>query len=279
MDFKKYFSFIKIEHTIFSLPLIYAGVFLASQGFPSVRISILVLIAATFARVAAMTANRIIDAEIDKKNPRTSGREIPSGKISVRRAKGIFILALLGYFVTAYSISIFCLVLSPIPIVIFIIYPYVKRFSHFAHFGVGLGLACAPLGGWFAVTNSFENILPGALITLFTLFWGTGFDIIYSTLDEEFDRVNNLNSFPVRFGKKKALIYSMLLHLISFLFLVGLHFLSTYNAWTFIFLIAVAVLLFFEHKYAEENVELAFFKINSVVSFAVFFMIIFQGII
>lgn len=279
MDFKKYFSFIKIEHTIFSLPLIYAGVFLASQGFPSVRISILVLIAATFARVAAMTANRIIDAEIDKKNPRTSGREIPSGKISVRRAKGIFILALLGYFVTAYSISIFCLVLSPIPIVIFIIYPYVKRFSHFAHFGVGLGLACAPLGGWFAVTNSFENILPGALITLFTLFWGTGFDIIYSTLDEEFDRVNNLNSFPVRFGKKKALIYSMLLHFISFLFLVGLHFLSTYNAWTFIFLIAVAVLLFFEHKYAEENVELAFFKINSVVSFAVFFMIIFQGII
>lgn len=279
MDFKKYFSFIKIEHTIFSLPLIYAGVFLASQGFPSIKISILVLIAATFARVAAMTANRIIDAEIDKKNPRTAGREIPSGKISVPRAKGIFILALLGYFMTAYSISIFCLILSPIPIVIFIIYPYVKRFSHFAHFGVGLGLACAPLGGWFAVTNSFDGILPGALITLFTLFWGTGFDIIYSTLDEDFDRSHNLHSFPVRFGRKKALIYSMLLHFISFLFLVGLHFLSTYNTWTFIFLIAVAVLLFFEHKYADENVELAFFKINSVVSFAVFFMIIFQGII
>jgi 4-hydroxybenzoate polyprenyltransferase len=279
MNLKKYLNFIKVEHTIFSLPLIYAGVFLASDGMPSLRILILVLIAATFARITAMTSNRIIDAEIDKNNPRTAGREIPSGKISVRRAKGIFALALLGYFATAYSISIFCLVLSPIPIVIFIIYPYVKRFSHFAHFGVGLGLACAPLGGWFAVTNSFDGILPGALITLFTLFWGTGFDIIYSTLDEDFDRSHNLHSFPVRFGRKKALIYSMFLHLTSFLFLAGLHFYFSFNAFTFTFLVAIAILLFFEHKYADKNVELAFFKINSFVGFAVFFMIIFQGII
>ncbi len=279
MRLQKYLSFIKIEHTIFSLPLIYAGVFLASNGMPNWRILILVLIAATFARTAAMTANRIIDAEIDKKNPRTLNREIPSGKISKLKANIVFGLSLIGYFITAYLISIFCLILSPIPIIIFIVYPYLKRFTHFAHFGVGSGLACAPLGGWFAVTNSFEGIFPAALITLFTLFWGTGFDIIYSTLDEDFDRSHKLHSFPVKFGRKKALLYSMLLHFISFTFLAGLHFYSSFNAFTFIFLIAIAVLLFFEHKYAERNVELAFFKINSFVGFAVFFMIIFRGLI
>lgn len=279
MKIQKYLKFIKIEHTIFSLPLIYAGVVLASDGVPSLKILILVLIAATFARTAAMTSNRLIDAEIDKKNPRTLNREIPSGQISRLKAKIIFLLALVGYFATAYFISIFCFILSPIPIIIFIVYPYFKRFTHYAHFGVGFGLACAPLGGWFAVTNSFENILPGALITLFTFFWGTGFDIIYSTLDEEFDRSHNLHSFPVQFGRKKALISSMLMHFASFLFLAGLHFYSSYNIFTFMFLIAIAVLLFFEHKYAEKNVELAFFKINSFVGFAVFFMIIFQGFI
>lgn len=279
MKLQKYLKFIKIEHTIFSLPLIYAGVVLASDGVPSLIILILVLIAATFARTAAMTANRLIDAEIDKKNPRTLNREIPSGQISKLKAKIIFLLSLAGYFITAYFISIFCFILSPIPIIIFIVYPYLKRFTHYAHFGVGLGLACAPLGGWFAVTNSFNGILPGALITLFTFFWGTGFDIIYSTLDEEFDRSHNLHSFPVQFGRRKALISSMLMHFASFLFLAGLHFYSSYNVFTFVFLIAIAILLFFEHKYAEKNVELAFFKINSVVGLVVFFMIIFQDML
>lgn len=279
MKLQKYLKFIKIEHTIFSLPLIYAGVVLASDGVPSLIILILVLIAATFARTAAMTANRLIDAEIDKKNPRTLNREIPSGQISKLKAKIIFLLSLAGYFITAYFISIFCFILSPIPIIIFIVYPYLKRFTHYAHFGVGLGLACAPLGGWFAVTNSFDGILPGALITLFTFFWGTGFDIIYSTLDEEFDRSHNLHSFPVQFGRRKALISSMLMHFASFLFLAGLHFYSTYNVFTFVFLIAIAILLFFEHKYAQKNVELSFFKINSVVGLVVFFMIIFQDML
>ncbi|MCX8010237.1 MAG: putative 4-hydroxybenzoate polyprenyltransferase, partial [Ignavibacteria bacterium] len=269
---------IRIEHTIFSLPLIYSGVFLASGSeFPSLRLLILVFIAATFARTAAMTANRIIDSEIDKKNPRTLNREIPAGKISIRKAIFIFIISLIGYSVTAYFISMFCFILSPIPIIIFITYPYMKRFTHLAHFGVGLGLASASLGGWLAVKNSWDDLLPGALITLFTLFWATGFDIIYSTLDEEFDRANGLKSFPVKFGKNKALLFSALFHFISFLFLTALHFTHLTNWFSFIFLIAVAVLLFFEHKFSE-NVELAFFKINSIVGFAVFLMVIVKGI-
>jgi 4-hydroxybenzoate polyprenyltransferase len=278
MDIKKYLSFIKVEHTLFSLPLIYAGVFLASDEFPSVRLLFLVLSAAIFARISAMTANRIIDAEIDKRNPRTKGREIPSGKITHKKAYLILLLSLAGYFGTAYLISPFCFYLSPIPIVVFILYPYLKRFTHFAHFGVGLGLSMGPLGGWFAVKNSFENITPGALLSLFTLFWATSFDIIYSTLDEEFDSLNNLNSFPVKFGKKKALFYSIILHIISYVFLLALFISQTRNILSFIFLVLVAVIYYFEHKYAEKDVELAFFKLNAVVSFVIFLMVIARGI-
>jgi len=278
MDLKKYLNFIKVEHTLFSLPLIYAGVFLASSETPSAKLLLLVLFAAIFARISAMTANRIIDAEIDKRNPRTVNREIPSGKISRTKAYVILFLSLLIYFLIAYLISDFCFYLSPIPIVIFIVYPYMKRFTHFAHFGVGLGLSMGPLGGWFAVKNSFEGILPGALLSLFTLFWATSFDIIYSTLDEEFDRKHNLNSFPVKFGKKKALMYSALLHIISYIFLVILFLRYTLSLISLIFLIIVAVLYYFEHKYAEKDVELAFFKLNAVVSFVVFLMVIVKGV-
>lgn len=278
MDIKKYLNFIKVEHTLFSLPLIYAGVFLASESFPSVRLLLLVLFAAIFARISAMTANRIIDAEIDRRNPRTKAREIPSGKISYPKAYLILFISLTGYFGTAYLISEFCFYLSPIPIVVFIFYPYMKRFTYFAHFGVGLGLSMGPLGGWFAVKNSFENITPGALLSLFTLFWATSFDIIYSTLDEEFDRVNNLKSFPVKFGKKKALFYSVVLHIISYVFLFLLFVSQTRNILSFLFLIGVAVLYYFEHKFAEKDVELAFFKLNAVVSFVVFLMVIVRGV-
>lgn len=278
MEIKKYLNFIKVEHTLFSLPLIYAGLFLASEEAPSVKLIILVLFAAIFARITAMTANRIIDAEIDKRNPRTKNREIPSGKISYSKATIVLILSLIGYFGTAYLISEFCFYLSPLPIIIFIIYPYMKRFTHFAHFGVGLGLSMGPLGGWLAVRNSFENILPGALLSLFTLFWATSFDIIYSTLDEEFDRSNNLNSFPAKYGKKKALFYSIIFHIISYFFLIILFLTQARNIFSLIFLIAVAVLYFFEHKYAEKDVELSFFKLNAVVSFVVFLMIIVRGV-
>ncbi len=274
MDIKKYLNFIKVEHTLFSLPLIYAGVFLASEETPSWKLIFLVLFAAIFARISAMTANRIIDAEIDKRNPRTQNREIPSGKISYSKAITIFLISIAAYFWIAYQISFFCSYLSPIPIFIFILYPYMKRFTYYAHFGVGLGLSMGPLGGWFAVKNSFYGILPGALLSLFTLFWATAFDIIYSTLDEEFDKSNNLKSLPVKLGKTRALRFSMMLQIVSFLILVVLFIQYLRNSLSVIFLVMVGVLYFLEQKYAEKNVELSFFKLNAVVSFVVFLMII-----
>jgi 4-hydroxybenzoate polyprenyltransferase len=270
---QKFFNFVKIEHTLFTLPLIYSGVVLGSRNFPPVDLLVLVLLAAVGARTVAFAFNRIIDRTIDFRNPRTANRELPSGRIKLSEAILVLISALAVYFVSAAMISSFCLALSPIPLVIFIIYPYMKRFTALAHFGVGVSMAMAPLGGWFAVNPSFENIFPAILLSLFTIFWGTGFDIIYATLDEEFDKKENLFSFVSRFGKKKALAYSAVFHFVGFISLVIL-FLNTIRTWYAApFLLLTGGLLWFEQRNTR-NVDFAFFKINAGLGFVVFGMII-----
>lgn len=272
-----YTKFIKIEHTLFSLPLIFAGVSLGSKSFPEIKALVLIIIAATFARTAAMTLNRMIDHKIDKLNPRTVHREIPSGKVSLFEAKIIFIISLIIYFFVASLFSLKCLLLSPIPIIIFLVYPHMKRFTVMAHFGVGLGLAGAPLAGWIAMNNFDLNVYPIILLTIFTIFWGTGFDIIYATLDEEFDKKNNLFSMPARLGKKKALNYSIIFHIISFVCLVGIYFQSLNDLLSIFFLILIGILFVLVHI-NRDNVELSFFKLNAVISFFVALMIIIKGI-
>lgn len=271
---KKYFSFVKIEHTLFSLPLVYAGVFLASRGaFPGWKPLLLVLVAATGARTAAFALNRIIDRRIDARNPRTASRDLPSGRMSLAEALGVLVAGLAVYFGAAYALSFFCFMMSPIPLVIFIVYPTMKRFTPMAHFGVGLGLAMGPLGGWFAVSPSFDTILSPALLSLFTMLWVAGFDIIYATLDEEFDRKASLFSFPSRFGKERALRYSGYLHAAAFVVLAALYLQADLSRWALPLLIATGVLLYTEQKKAED-VELAFFKINAVAGFAVLLMVL-----
>jgi 4-hydroxybenzoate polyprenyltransferase len=148
-----------------------------------------------------------------------------------------------------------------------------KRYTPLAHFGVGLGLAMGPLGGWFAVSPSFENLFTPGLLSLFTLLWVAGFDIIYATLDEEFDRKAALYSFPSRFGRERALRYSGLLHLAAFAVLVVLFVQSVLSLLALPLLAATGGLLYVEQKKAED-VQLAFFKINAVAGFAVFAMIL-----
>ncbi len=274
---KKYFRFIKIEHTLFSLPLIYAGFFLAAKDTPSIQLLVLVLFAAVGARIVAMSLNRIIDSEIDKRNLRTNGRELPSGKMKIIEAVGIALLGLLLYLSSAYYISFFCFILSPIPLIIFSVYPYLKRFTKFAHFGVGLGLAMAPLGGWFAVKGSFDDLFTGLLLPLFTLFWATGFDIIYSTMDEAFDRSVGLYSLPSRLGTKKALQISSILHILAFTILVLLFVMSIKSLAAFPVLLLAGFLLYLEQK-KSSDVELAFFKINAVIGFVILLMVLMKGI-
>jgi 4-hydroxybenzoate polyprenyltransferase len=265
--------FVKIEHTLFSLPLIFSGVFIASKNPPTLQLIILILLGATGARTAALALNRIIDRKIDKRNPRTVIRELPSGRMSLGDAVVVLLIGLTVYFVCAACISTFCLMLSPLPLVIFTFYPYMKRFTSFAHFGVGLGLSMAPLGGWFAVKNSLVNMTPGLLLALFTLCWVTGFDIIYSTLDEAFDRGENLHSFSSRFGKIKALRISAMLHLAAFVILTILFFMQIRALAALPFLLVSGYLLYLEQK-KSNDVEMAFFKINAVLGFAVLAMVL-----
>jgi 4-hydroxybenzoate polyprenyltransferase len=253
--------------------MIFAGVFLASSHLPSFRLIVLILLAATGARTTALAINRIVDRHIDKKNPRTANRELPSGKMSLGQATGILVVSLMLYFSSAWLISRFCFSLSLIPLVVFTVYPYMKRFTPFAHFGVGFGLAMAPLGGWFAVRNSAEGMLGGLLLAVFVVFWATGFDIIYSTLDEAFDKGEHLYSFTSRFGRLRALQISAVLHFISFCVLAAVFLLQLHTATSFPFLLCSGALLYLEQKKATD-VELAFFRMNVLVGFSVLAMVL-----
>ena len=283
---KKYFSFVKIEHTLFSLPVIYAGMALGylamiknGEIIPNTSslwlIGVWILIAATGARTVGFAMNRIVDRHIDAKNPRTAIRDLPTGKMNIRQAYGVLVVGIVLYLFAALQLNSLCLLLSPIPLIVFCIYPFLKRFTIFSHFGVGLSLALGPLGGYFAVRPVIDNtILPVVFLTLFTWLWVSGFDIIYSTSDEEFDKREGLFSFPSRFGKKRALQYSGIIHVFAFALLTGLYFSAFYGSIVVaVLLIVTGYLLYLEQKKADD-VELAFFKINAVLGFIVFTFVI-----
>lgn len=273
MQFATFLRFVKIEHTLFSLPLIFSGAFLAAGGGISWRLTGLMLLAAVGARTVALALNRIIDREIDKRNARTAIRELPAGRMKLFEALAVMLVGLLLYFVSAEFIGRFCLIWSPLPLAIFVFYPYMKRFTPLAHFGVGLGLGMAPLAGWVAVTQSLDNLVPGFVLAFFTTLWVAGFDIIYATLDEEFDRKENLYSIPSRLGKQKALRISGYLHVLAFLVLIGIFVLYVRSLYALPFLAAAGYLLYLEHAKAND-VELAFFKINAVLGFVIFAMVV-----
>lgn len=266
-------NFIKVEHTLFSFPLILSGAFLAANGLPGIRILILIILAAIGARTAALAINRILDKNIDALNPRTMERELPSGKIKTSEAFLITSAGLILYVVCAYLICDLVLYLSPVPLLVFIIYPLMKRFTPLCHFGVGLGLALAPLGGWVAVTCSLSNLLAPVILSFFTLFWVAGFDIIYATLDENFDKEAGIFSMVSVYGKQVGLKISAYLHLLAFISLLILYLTEFRTLVSFVIMIITGYLLYSEHR-KSENVDLAFFKINIITGFAVFIFVL-----
>jgi 4-hydroxybenzoate polyprenyltransferase len=270
---RNFANFIKFEHTLFSLPLIFAGAFLAWGGLPELKLLVLIILAGTGARTAALALNRIIDRKMDSENPRTRERELPSGKISLASAFGITLAGLVLYFASAYFICELVLYLSPIPIFVFILYPLMKRFTPLCHFGVGLGLALAPLGGWVAVTCSTSGLFPAVMLSLFTFFWVSGFDIIYSTLDEESDRNRGVRSIVSVYGKETGLYIAGLLHYAAFFCMAFIYFFMFKTIAAGALLALIGLLLYLEHK-KSENVDLAFFKINIAVGFAVFLFVL-----
>ena len=217
----KYFSFIKFSHTIFAMPFAFIGFFL---GIRSLELPwnwetmgfrfLLVITCMVFARSAAMAFNRYLDRSIDAINPRTAVREIPAGKITPASALFFTVISALLFAGSAWMINPICFALSPVALAVVLGYSYTKRFTALCHLVLGIGLSLAPIGAFLAVTGKF-NLLP-VLFSLAVIGWVSGFDIIYSLQDEEFDRNHQLHSVPVWLGKSRALLVSRVLHALSF---------------------------------------------------------------
>ncbi len=283
MRLRMYADFIKIEHTLFALPFAYAGAFLAAHGWFGWRLFFLILTAFTGMRTAAMTLNRIIDRDIDALNPRTAGRHLPAGLIVLNEAYAILALSLVIYFISADLINRTALLLSPIPVITAWVYPYLKRFTCLAHFVLGLCLAFAPIGGWIAVTDSFQPLGSESIPTILgiaVIFWVAGFDIIYGLQDLEFDRKFGLHSIGAHFGVKTALTISALCHLAFFLLVV--YTLAVYGTGKLAAagVAAIAVLLIYQHiivterEYDKKRIQISFFYANAAVSVAMLFSIL-----
>lgn len=272
-QFHKYASFIKLEHSLFSLPLFFAGALLGQGGWPSLRLLIFIVIAGISARNVAMIFNRIIDREIDRKNPRTKDRHLASGEMNLLEAWVLAFINLGIYLGFTYLISEFCFQISWIPLLAFGAYPFFKRFTKWAHVGLGLVWSMVPLAGFFAVQPSLKGISPVLLLSLFSVFWLAGFDIIYATLDEEFDLSEGLYSLPARWGARNALKLAVVFHLFAFLSLVALYGIWMSGPITLMLLVITGILLVIEHQFSN-YVDLAFFKLNVVIGVAVMFFVL-----
>lgn len=268
----KYFSLIKFSHTVFALPFALIGYFIAvfhSQTTINWVVFIYVLLCMVFARSAAMAFNRYIDREIDKKNNRTAQvREIPNGTIKPASALVFVIINASLFIATTFFINPICFYLSPIALIVILGYSYTKRFTALCHLILGIGLALAPIGAYLAVVGKF-NLLP-LLFSFAVLFWVSGFDIIYSLQDEEFDKEQKLNSIPVLLGKNNALILSSILHLFTIFFIVAAGFYGNFHTFYWIGAFVFISLLIYQHILVKptdlSRVNVAFFTTNGVAS-------------
>lgn len=309
--FKTYANFVKFAHTIFALPFALAGYAVAHVvpldirdvrigDYPAFDIEILglVLLCMVGARSFAMGINRIVDRHIDAKNPRTAVREMPSGKMSLKAA-WLFTLFMGGlYFGACALLGQVVLWLSPIPIALMVLYPYCKRFTSLCHLVLGACLGLAPVGAWVAVRSAWyiDYVLPGDdtqhtflygwdavpepwawVLGAAVMFWVAGFDVIYALQDDEFDREHKLHSIPAKFGRKRALLISRAMHVLSiagffvfaWMLTDGLHGPSL-PYWVYGAPATMAVGMLYQHSLVRhddlKHVNLAFFTVNGVIS-------------
>ena len=262
-------AMIKFEHTLFALPFAFLGAILAANGLPAWRQILWITVAMVGARSAAMTFNRIVDRDIDAKNPRTANRELPSGKLSVGFA-WVFLYVSIGVFLLAsYSLNWLTFALSPVALICVLGYSYAKRFTSFAHLLLGLALAISPSAAWIAVRGDLMDEVP-ILLSLFVLIWTAGFDVLYACQDFEFDRQAGLRSIPARFGIKTALWIARLFHLQAFIVLLLL-WLATGLTWVaLVGVVLIGALFIYQHTLVKANdlsrMNAAFFTTNAFVS-------------
>lgn len=211
---------IKPEHTLFALPFAYAGALLAQGGVPALRTLAWITLAVVGARTAAMAANRLIDAALDARNPRTAGRALASGRLAPSTMIWAIVIGIALLALAAWQLNPLCLSLVPLGAAAVVVYPYVKRFSWGVHFLLGAVDALAPLGGWLAVTGRFE--LPAVVLWLAVTLWVAGFDILYALMDYDVDVRDGVHSIPVRFGTAAARRLPIVLHLVMITLLAWL---------------------------------------------------------
>ena len=262
-------AMIKFEHTLFALPFAFLGAILAADGLPTWHQMLWITVAMIGARSAAMTFNRIVDRDIDAQNPRTAGREIPSGKLSVGFAWAFLYVSIGVFLLASYSLNWLTFALSPVALIVILGYSYAKRYTSLAHVFLGLAIAISPSAAWIAVRGTLNDEIP-LLLSLLVLMWTAGFDVLYACQDSEFDRKAGLRSIPARFGIKNSLMIARLFHFQAFIVLVLLYLVTGFGYLALGGVIAVGILLVYQHTLVKANdlsrLNAAFFTTNAFVS-------------
>lgn len=265
---RRFVVLVRFEQTVFALPFAWVGVLLAAGGLPEVAIAFWVTVAMVGARTAGMALNRLIDREIDARNPRTRDRDLPAGRVSARAVRALAVGSLGLLVLAAARLNPLCLALSPVAVALLVGYSYLKRSTWACHLGLGLVQACAPIGGWLAVSGRFET--APLLLGLAILLWVGGFDILYACQDLDHDRAVGLHSLPARLGASRAFLVARLAHgaAVASLVLAG-SVLGLGMAWQ-AGVGAVGAILVWEHSLLKPEdltrMQQAFFLCNALVS-------------
>jgi 4-hydroxybenzoate polyprenyltransferase len=269
---RRFASLVKIEHTVFALPFAYIGALLCEHEVPSAHDLVWITLAMVGGRSLAMGLNRLIDAEIDARNPRTADRELPAGRLSVLQVAVFCVLAFALYLTACFQLDPIVRWLWPIPIVGFVVYPYLKRFTWLSHIWLGVVDGLAPVGAWVAITGRlpWEAWALGAAVA----FWVAGFDLFYSLFDRDFDVQQGLHSAAVRFGVEGTFWWARVLHVLTVLLLVAVG-LGLHLGWLYwLGVVAVALLLVYEHSLVRpgdlRRLDAAFFTVNGAMSMVFF---------
>jgi 4-hydroxybenzoate polyprenyltransferase len=274
--FVRYVNLVKLPHTLFALPFALLGVLAASRVAPvSVRTVVLVVVAFSAARWAAMGFNRIADLRYDAENPRTRNRELPRGALTPAQAWISIVAAGALFVLAAGGLNPLCLRLSPVALAWVLVYSLSKRFTWWPHLWLGLSLAIAPVGGYLAVTGRWSS--PAWLllaVTIAVATWVAGFDIFYALPDAGFDRAQGLRSAVVRLGERRAILLAKLLHGVTIPALGLFGWGAGFGGWYFAGLLVAAGILLYEHQLVRpgqlSRLDAAFFTMNGVMSVTVF---------
>lgn len=272
----RYINLVKLPHTLFALPFALLGVLAAARLVPvTLRTVLLVVLAFSAARWAAMGFNRIVDRGFDARNPRTQGRELPRGALTVRQAWVSVGLAAALFLSAAALLNPLCFALSPVALGWVLLYSVSKRFTWWPHLWLGASLAIAPVGGYLAVTGQWSRpvwVLVAIAVAVAT--WVAGFDIFYALPDEGFDRAEGLRSAVVRLGERRAILLAKLLHGVTIPALALFGYGAGFGLWYFAGVAAAAGILAYEHRLVRpgdlSRLDAAFFTMNGVMSVVVF---------